>query len=168
MWRDQNIILFLLHTSPNAISLFYKRMHSGVNVSGAPAQPHLQVCCVHMEEVLVLVPPSHHMPHTTVPHKQAVAVHPPHLHPPPSPPHGDHYTIFFIHKFLLLYSSPHLEVSSLFVWLLGGTSVCLSSGGLMGVFQKRLFYIICHGFFSNKSFFYHVATTERKKGENAL
>ena len=49
----------------------------------------------------------------------------------------------------------------------GGTSVCLSSGGLMGVFQKRLFCMICHRICSNKSFFYHVATTGKKKGENA-
>ena len=122
-------------------------MHSGVNVSGAPAQPHLQVCSVHMEEVLVLVPPSHHMPHTTVPHKQAAAVHPPRLHPPPSPPHGDQCTIFCIHKFLLLYSSPHLEVSNLFVWLLGGTSVCLSSGGLMGLSKKVILYYLSWIFF---------------------
>lgn len=126
---------------------------------GDPARPRPRACCVRTEEVLVQVRPC--MPHTC---------------PQPAPGssrgrprvHGLHpHPLAIAVRFFLFTSS----CSSPPVFDLGSVTYCLASrrhlcafvlrwsyGGL----RKWLFYMICHGICSNKSFFYHVATSRRR------
>lgn len=108
----------------------------GAQCLGPVPLPDVHVC----EELLVLVapPPPTPMLRTAVPRKQAV--HPPHLRPPPYP-----HVVITVQFFYLQIHAPlpfilHHGIGSLFVWLLGGTSVHLSSVGLMDIFQRMVIF----------------------------
>lgn len=110
-----------------------------VRVSGGPSRPRPRACCVHAEEVLVLLPTTPRMPHGCPQpgpqHKPWPSVHHTSIHSP----RRIAVRVFYSQVF----SPPPppafaLGSVNLFVWLLGGTSVRLSSGGLMDVFQKMV------------------------------
>ena len=118
----------------------------------APAHRCFCVSGSHLEAVLVLSRP--HMPRPTAPAPVTDGRRASSLRASP----GDRCTVF----------SPSacapLQPRARVVTDLSGSAgapLCWSSGGLSVSLRKWLFYMICHGTCSNKSF-YHVATSWRR------
>ena len=107
-----------------------------------PAPP-ASLLCPHGEGASPGAPSN--MPHTAIPWKQAVTspfTSPGSTPPPPPPvpcPHGDLCTtVLFTNSCSSPLQPSPWGIGNLFVWILEGTAVPLSSDGLTDVFQKMV------------------------------